>query len=191
MVCDGPDVPRSGAGSPALGALDVGVSLDLDEHPRVQEARDDDQRRHRPDRREDLAVDARDGVGMTAVGHVHPRADDVGQRRAGALERRRDVGEGLARLRLRIAERGERPVGQRRRAPGDPDVRARAHDAAVADALLEGAAGPVALHQWRTWRRRVTTIATPAASAAAPPSASRTEPPGWMIARTPPSIARA
>ena len=36
--------------------------------------------------------------------------------------------------------------------------------------------------QWRKWRRLVKTIAMPAASAASTTSASRREPPGWMIA---------
>jgi len=43
--------------------------------------------------------------------------------------------------------------------------------------------------QCRKWRRPVATIAMPAASAAAMTSSSRTEPPGWMIAATPASIA--
>src|SRR5581483_9941722 len=43
--------------------------------------------------------------------------------------------------------------------------------------------------QWRKWRRPVNTIATPAASIASTTAGSRIEPPGWMIAVIPASIA--
>ena len=48
---------------------------------------------------------------------------------------------------------------------------------------------PHRLVEWRKWRRPVNTIATPAASQAATTSASRFEPPGWMSAVAPASIA--
>ena len=61
-----------------------------------------DHRRRRPDRPEHLAVGAADRLPVALDVHdVHPGADDVGQRRAGALEGALDVGQGLLRLRRR------------------------------------------------------------------------------------------
>ncbi len=47
----------------------------------------------------------------------------------------------------------------------------------------------MAVDQWRKWRRPVKTMATPASSQAATTSASRFEPPGWITAVAPASIA--
>ena len=54
---------------------------------------------------------------------------------------------------------------------------------------VEGRAPAAAAHQWRKWRRPVKTIAAPASSQAATTSSSRFEPPGWINAVAPASIA--
>ena len=74
------------------------------------------------------------------------------------------------------------PGGQSRK--GRPR-RGRLQGGGVYPASARLAAGP----QCRKWRMPVNTIATPAASAAAITSASRSEPPGWMTAVAPASIA--
>src|SRR4051794_12568480 len=164
-------------------AGDVRVGLDLDHHPRLEQRGHLDERGRRADVPEDLAMRPADLLPARGVGHVDPRAHHVGRRRAGLLERGDQHLERAPRLVV-----GRQPLG---RAAGDPDVRAGAHDARVADDRLPRRARPVALDQWRKCRRLVKTIATPASCAAATTSSSRTDPPGWMMARTPASIASA
>src|ERR1051326_5034796 len=65
----------------------------------------------------------------------------------------------------------------------DPPVGPDAVDVADDEADV----GCVCHHQCRKWRSPVKTIVTPRSLAAATTSASRTEPPGWMTARTPAS----
>ena len=66
------------------------IGLDLDEEGRVEEGGHNDERGRRADIREHGTVDRRDGIGMVRVGHVHPRAHDIGQREAALDEGRLD-----------------------------------------------------------------------------------------------------
>src|SRR4051812_4579151 len=80
--------------------------------------------------------------------------------------------------------------------PFKPVVRVRSPGGASADREM-GTLGPYGLgtqsttcgDQCRKWRRLVKTMATPAASQASITSASRFEPPGWITAVAPASIA--
>src|SRR3954469_18972397 len=169
-----------------------GVGFDLHHHARVQQRADLEHGGDGTDVGEDLAVGTPDGLPLRDVGDEHARAHDVLQARADLGERRLDVGEGLLGLDVRVPGAGDGAVLGRRRAAGDPHVRARAHHPAVAHDRLPLDARSVALHrQWRKWRWPVTTIVTPAASAAAMTSSSRLEPPGCTMAVTPASIASA
>jgi hypothetical protein len=92
----------------------------------------------------------------------------------------------------RVERLHERPGGRRRATAEQADDqheereddRHGADPAANEDRAIGGRGA-----QWRKWRRRVKTIAIPARSAASTTSGSRTEPPGWMMAVTPASIA--
>src|SRR4051812_45394493 len=191
MVRHAPDGPARCRDS-ALGRRQVGVDLDLDQHPRVGQRGDDDRRVDRADLGEDLAMRAGEAVEARLVGEEDARAQDVLERRADALEGGLDVRERLADLRVGVPHARDRAVGHGRGRARHHDEVAGADHAAVADDVLPRPAGGVALdrrHQWRKCRRPVTTIAAPAWSAAPTTSASRTEPPGWTIAVTPASIA--
>ena len=119
------------------------------------------------------------------VGDEHARAHDVLPARAPTCASAAStLRERLLGLHVGVAGAGDGAVLGGRRAAGDPHVRPGAHHAAVADDRLPLDARSVALdRQWRKWRRPVKTIVTPAASAASTTSSSRSEPPGWMIAR--------
>ena len=93
------------------------VRLDLDQHRRIDEPRDLDHRARGPDRAEDLAVRAADRLPLRDVGHVDARAHDVADAGARLRERRGDVGERLARLRVRVAVPDDLAVGAGRRRP--------------------------------------------------------------------------
>ena len=105
-----------------------GVGLDLDEQRRVDERGHDDRGRGGSDLAEDLAVDLRDRRDVAAVGHVHPRPDDVGQREAGLVQRPLDDLEDRPRLGGRVAGmaasgRPGRRRSCRRRTPSRPRPR--------------------------------------------------------------------
>src|SRR6476659_3493879 len=168
------------------------VGFDLHHHARVEQGADLEHGGDGTDVGEDLAVGAPDDLPLRDVGDEHARAHDVLQARADLRERRLDVGERLLGLDVGVAGAGDGAVLRRRRAAGDPHMRSGAHHPAVADDRLPLDARSVALdRQWRKWRWPVTTIVTPAASAAAMTSSSRLEPPGCTIAFTPASIASA
>ena len=166
-------------------SLDEGVGLDLDQHARVDQAADLDHRGRRADVGEDLAVGAADLLPAGDVGDVHARAHHVVQARADALERRRDVGDRAAPSARRVAPAATTPCSSTAVQPATHTCGARAHDARVADDRLPGAGGARSQALSPSVAEvpaLVKTIATPASSAAATTSSSRTEPPGWMIA---------
>src|SRR4051794_2334674 len=174
------------------GRADPGVGLDLDQHPRVGQRGDDDGGVDRPDVAERLAVGAGEAVEMADVGEEDPRADHLGEGRPDPRQGRLDVRDRLDGLRVRVADPADRAVRHRGGAAGDDDEVAGADHPRVADDVLVRAARAMALdgrHQWRKWRRPVSTIATPARSAASIDSLSRLDPPGWTITLTPASIA--
>src|SRR5919107_3826911 len=178
--CDTRRTDPRRAGLSALGGAEVRVDLDLDEHPGVGERGHDDRRVHGPHVAEGLEVRAREAVVAGLGREVDARADDVRQRGADTPERGLDRFERLAHLAVRVADAGDRAARHRRRRARDDDEIARADHPAVADGRLPRAAGAVTLdraHQWRKWRRPVTTMATFAAPAAATTPPSRTQPP--------------
>ena len=127
------------------------------------------------------------------VGDEHPGPDDVGGGRADALQRGDD---GAQRDRHLLARR-RRPRRRRRRRPPcsrRPRRAGRRARRACSRRPLERPGRPeprrsISLTSGGSAGGVVKTIATPACSAAATTSSSRTEPPGWMIAVTPASIA--
>ena len=89
---------------------------------------------------EHLAVRPGELLPAADVGHVHPGAHDVVQRRAGPPERRLDVLERLRRLGVGIPHADDRAVGSGRRRAGDVHGVADPHRARVADDRLPGRA---------------------------------------------------
>src|SRR5512140_1347634 len=82
---------------------DVGFRFDLDEHLRADEARDLHHGGRGTHRAERFAVRLPDALPVSHARDVDPRPDDVGELRAGALERPLDVLERLDGLEVRVA----------------------------------------------------------------------------------------
>ena len=117
-------LPVMSAGISCLLDRDHRLGLDLDLPGRVEQRRDD-AGRGGPRLAEDLAVRARHVRPVRAIGDEHPRAHDVVDRRAGALERLGDDRE--AEPRLLVGALGRRRAVRRDRR-GAGDVHGRAHD---------------------------------------------------------------
>ena len=123
---------------------------------------------------------------------VHPRPDDVGQRRRRRARAPTRRSSSVCGRLQRTGRRGPAIDAVGRRSPCSP---ATTHEVARADRRASSRPAPrtgrrepwrsTRAHQWRKWRRPVKTIATPASSAAAMTSSSRIEPPGWTTPVTP------
>jgi len=104
-----------------------------------------------------IVVRASDALPVVDVLHVHPRAHDVGQVRAGAREGASDVPQRLRRLGIGVPGADEFPSLVRGGGAGHPDEGADADRAGVPDDRLPARPGTDvrALHPLReAWRER-------------------------------------
>src|SRR5229473_633484 len=91
--------------SPSIAFADHGDGLNLDQDLRYREILRRDQRARREPALEEFSTNLHEFVAVRLIADEHRHGDDIGERAAGALERRLDIPERLTGLAREIADR--------------------------------------------------------------------------------------